>query len=203
MKNGAAPRVRSGTPDARPNARCENGLDPTDIAILAEFQANGRISKNELAFRLGISPPQCLRRLRALQSRSIIKGVRALVDAQLLNYDLVMFAMVTLHSQSQIELDAFERFIEKQTIVRESWLLSGETDYMLKCVARELAGIRRFIDALTSIPNVHRIRTSLALHNVIDAPIIPLSPLLVRSCKETRLSCAAEYGLPSTASLQD
>lgn len=155
-------------------AAASAALDATDIAILSEFQDNGRISKNELAFRVGISPPQCLRRLRALRERGIIKGVRALVDPKLLNYELVLFAMIQLHSQAQSELEEFERFVGGQTIVRQSWLMSGDIDYLLKCIARDLAHVRRFIAALTSLPNVRTIRTSLALGNVIDAAPVPL-----------------------------
>jgi len=148
-------------------------LDVTDIAILAEFQNNGRISKNELAYRVGISPLQCLRRLRVLQGRGIIKGVRALIDPQLLNYELVFFTMIRLHSQSQRALDEFDRFVESQTIVRESWLLAGDVDYILKCIGRDLAAIRQFVSALTVLPNVRTIRTSLELRNIKDSGIVP------------------------------
>jgi hypothetical protein len=71
-----------------------SGLDVADIAILSEIQDNGRIANNELAFRVGISPPQCLRRRRALKARGIIKGVRALVDLRRLEYEFVLFTMI-------------------------------------------------------------------------------------------------------------
>ena len=81
---------RLSTKEISPSVAPTPGLDATDIDILTELQGNGRITNNELAFRVGISPPQCLRRVRALRDRGIIKGVRALVDLQLLNYDIVL-----------------------------------------------------------------------------------------------------------------
>jgi DNA-binding Lrp family transcriptional regulator len=126
---------RLSTKEISPSVAPTPGLDETDIDILTELQGNGRITNNELAFRVGISPPQCLRRVRALRERDIIKGVRALVDLQLLNYDIVLFAMIQLHSHAQSELDDFERFVWTQTIARESWLLSGDVDYIMKCVS--------------------------------------------------------------------
>ena len=149
-------------------------LDAKDIAILIEFQDNGRISNNELAFRVGISPPQCLRRLRALRDQGVIKGVRALVDPKLLNYELVLLAMIQLHSRAQRRLNEFERFVNGQMNVRQSWLLSGDIDYLLKVVARDLTDILQFISTLTSVPNVRAIRTSLVLRNIIDAALVPL-----------------------------
>ena len=163
---------RLSTKEISPSVAPTPGLDATDIDILTELQGNGRITNNELAFRVGISPPQCLRRVRALRDRGIIKGVRALVDLQLLNYDIVLFAMIQLHSQAQSELDDFERFVWTQTIVRESWLLSGDVDYIMKCVAHDLSAIRAFVSALSLVPNIRTIRTSLALRNIKDAALV-------------------------------
>ena len=165
------PMAHHGTSEINPLAAAQ--LDATDLDILTEFQDNARITNNELALRVGISPPQCLRRLRALRERGVIKGVRARLDPQLLNYDVVLFAMIQLHSQAQGELDEFDRFVEKQAIVRESWLLSGDVDYVLKCVARDLSGVRAFVSALTLLANVRTIRTSLVLRNVKDAALVP------------------------------
>jgi DNA-binding Lrp family transcriptional regulator len=100
--------------------------------------------------------------------------VRALIDPQLMAYELVMFAMIRLHSQAQPLLDEFERFIDDQAVVRESWLLSGDVDYILKFVARDLRAIGQLIAALARLPNVRGIRTSLALRNVKDNAIVPL-----------------------------
>jgi DNA-binding Lrp family transcriptional regulator len=163
--------------EVSPSMASAPNLDATDIKLLTELQDNGRITNNELAFRGGISPPNCLRRIRALRDRGVIKGVRALVDLQLLNYDIVFFAMIQLHSQVQLELAEFERFVRTQIIVRESWLLSGDIDYILKCVAHDLSGFRSFVSALTLVANVRRIRTSLALRNIKDAALVPFMRL--------------------------
>ena len=111
--------------------------------------------------------------LRALKTRGIIKRVQALVDLPRLEYEFVLFAMIQLHSQAQHELDEFDHFVRDQHMVRESWLLSGDVDYILKCVARDISSIRGFVSALTLLGNVRTIRTSLALHNVKDAALVP------------------------------
>lgn len=151
-------------------------LQPVDIALLAELQENGRISKNELAYRTGISPPQCSRRLRALREQGIIKGVRAILDPESLNYQILCIVLVKLCSQTRSELEKFERYVEAESCVREAWLISGEADYILKCMHREFREVRDFLLALTSLANVRSIRTSLKLATVVDRPPVPLTP---------------------------
>jgi len=92
----------------------------------------------ELASRVGISAPPCLRRVRALEEAGYIKGYRALLDEKKLGYEVAVFAMVHLASQAETDLMAFEDFVRKQPLVRECWMLSGEIDFVLKCVAPDL-----------------------------------------------------------------
>jgi len=149
-------------------------LDAIDWKILDELQRNGRITNVELARRVGISAPPCLRRMRALEQAGFIKGYRALLDEKLLGYEITVFAMVHLASQAEPDLLAFENFVKSRPLVRECWMLSGEIDFILKCVAPDLRTFQAFIAELTAAPNVRNVKTSLTLKNSKDAPIVPL-----------------------------
>jgi DNA-binding Lrp family transcriptional regulator len=149
-------------------------LDAIDWQILQELQEDGRITNVDLARRVGISPPPCLRRMRALEQAGYIKGYRALLDEKLLGYEVTVFAMVHLTSQAEADLNAFEKFVREQPLVRECWMLSGEIDFLLKCVAPSLATFQSFVGELTAQPNVRNVKTSLTLKNSKDAAAVPL-----------------------------
>ena len=152
-------------------------LDALDRRILRELQDDGRISNVELARRVGISPPPCLRRLRALEEAGYIKGYRALLDAKLLGYDVTVFALVHLSSQADADLKQFEEFVRGQRLVRECWMLSGEIDFILKCVAPDLKTFQSFVTELTAAPHVRNVKTSLTLRNSKDAALVPMEDL--------------------------
>ena len=152
-------------------------LDALDRRILRELQDDGRISNVELARRVGISPPPCLRRLRALEEAGYIKGYRALLDAKLLGYDVTVFALVHLSSQADADLKQFEEFVRGQPLVRECWMLSGEIDFILKCVAPDLKTFQGFVTELTAAPHVRNVKTSLTLRNSKDAALVPMDDL--------------------------
>jgi DNA-binding Lrp family transcriptional regulator len=149
-------------------------LDAIDQKILKELQEEGRITNVELSRRVGISAPPCLRRVRALEEAGYIKGYRALLDEKRLGYEVIVFAMVHLTSQAEPDLVAFEAFAREQPLVRECWMLSGEIDFLLKCVAPDLAAFQRFVGELTAAPNVRNVKTSLAFKQTKDAPMVPL-----------------------------
>jgi DNA-binding Lrp family transcriptional regulator len=149
-------------------------LDAIDLKILTELQNDGRITNVELARRVGISAPPCLRRVRALEEAGYIKGYRGLLDEKRLGYELVAFAMVHLSSQAEADLNAFEAYVRKQPLVRECWMLSGEVDFILKCVAPDMATFQDFVTHLTAAPHVRNVRTSLVLHNSKYEPAVPL-----------------------------
>ncbi len=149
-------------------------LDAIDRNILRELQAHGRITNVELAARVGISPPPCLRRVRALEEAGYITGYRALLDARLLGFEVTAFAMVHLSSQAEADLTAFEAFVRNEPLVRECWMLSGEIDYMLKCVAPDLKSFQALVDKLTAAPHVRNVKTSLTLRNAKDAAMVPM-----------------------------
>jgi len=110
-------------------------LDPIDRLILSELQADGRMTNVELARRVGISAPPCLRRVRALEEQGFIKGYHARVDSRALGFEVQVFAMVGLQSQAEADLRAFEERCQSWPLVRECHMLNGEVDFMLKCVA--------------------------------------------------------------------
>src|SRR5919107_385115 len=128
-------------------------LDSIDWAILKELQADGSITNVELARRVGLSAPPCLRRVRALEQAGVIKGYRALLDPQALGFEVVCFAMVQLAAQGKAELAAFEARVRDWPIVRECWTLSGDIDFILKCVAPNLPAFQGFVLDLTALPN--------------------------------------------------
>jgi DNA-binding Lrp family transcriptional regulator len=149
-------------------------LDSIDRQILAELQEDGRMTNVELARRVGISAPPCLRRVRALEQAGYIKGYRGLLDEKLLGLEVTVFAMVHLSSQAEADLRAFEEFVSKTPFVRECWMLSGEIDFILKCVAPDLKTFQAFVDELTAAPHVRNVKTSLTLRNSKDAAMVPM-----------------------------
>jgi DNA-binding Lrp family transcriptional regulator len=149
-------------------------LDSIDWAILKELQADGSITNVELARRVGLSAPPCLRRVRALEEAGVIKAYRALLDPQALGFEIVCFAMVQLSAQGKAELAAFEERVRDWPIVRECWTLSGDIDFILKCVAPNLPAFQGFVLDLTGLPNVRNVRTALTLNLVKDEPLVPI-----------------------------
>jgi DNA-binding Lrp family transcriptional regulator len=151
------------------------GLDATDWRILKELQANGRITNVELARKVGISPPPCLRRTRALEQAGIIAGYFALLDEKSLGFEAVAFANVGLHSQSEASLRAFENQVLTWPLVRECYMLSGETDFLLKCVAPDLTSFHEFVEELTAAQNVASVKTTLVMRRVKFEPGVPIT----------------------------
>ena len=139
-------------------------LDETDLKILSELQTDGKMTNVELAKRIGISAPPCLRRVRALEEAGIIRGYHALLDEKQLGFNLIAFAMVGLQSQAESDLVTFEEQVKKWPIVRECYMLSGEVDFILRCSAVDLQSFQDFIiKELTASPNVDSVKTSLAI----------------------------------------
>ncbi len=142
-------------------------LDSVDIKILRELQNDGRMTNVELAERVGISAPPCLRRVRRLEEAGIIEGYTAMLNAPKLGYDLVAFCMVGLKRQSESELKAFAKATDDWAMVRQAWMTSGETDFLLHCVAENLMQFQDFvIEILTANEHVDTVRTMLTIRQV-------------------------------------
>ncbi|MFA7308143.1 MAG: Lrp/AsnC family transcriptional regulator [Hyphomicrobium sp.] len=151
-------------------------LDATDWRILKELQADGRMTNIALANRIGLSAPPCLKRVRVLEEAGLISGYTALIDEVALGYALTAFAMVRLHNQAESDLRAFENRVLAWPLVREAYMLSGESDFMLKCIARDLPEFQSFIlDALTSAPNVASVKTFLTIRRAKREPGVPIA----------------------------
>jgi DNA-binding Lrp family transcriptional regulator len=153
-------------------------LDPIDRKILAELQADGRMTNVELAKRVGISAPPCLRRVRTLEEQGFIKGYFAEVDARELGFEVQVFAMVGLSSQAEVDLSAFEQNCRDWPLVRECHMLNGEVDFVLKCVAPDLSSFQTFLTGqLLTTPNVASVKTSLVIRGAKDEPGVPFDVL--------------------------
>ena len=153
-------------------------LDPIDRKILAELQGDGRMTNVELAKRVGISAPPCLRRVRTLEEAGYIRGYHAEVDARMLGFEVQVFAMVGLHSQAESDLVAFEELCRDWPLVRECHMLNGEIDFILKCVAPDLSSFQSFLTGeLTAAANVSHVRTSLVIRAAKDTPGVPFEVL--------------------------
>jgi DNA-binding Lrp family transcriptional regulator len=153
-------------------------LDEIDRKILSELQADGRMTNVELARRVGISAPPCLRRVRTLEEQGYIRGYHADVDPRELGFEVQVFAMVGLQSQAEADLSAFESRCRDWPLVRECHMLNGEVDFILKCVAPDLSTFQRFLtEELTAADNVASVKTSLVIRGAKDEPGVPFDIL--------------------------
>lgn len=151
-------------------------LDSIDWKILQELQQEGRITNVELSSRVGISAPPCLRRVKRLEEAGIIRGYRAMINAPMLGLDVVAFCLVGLHHQSESELRVFADITRTWPIVRAAWMVSGESDFLLHCVASDLTAFQTFvIEELTASPNVNTVRTALTIRQVKDEGLVAFS----------------------------
>lgn len=157
-------------------------LDPIDRKILCELQHDGRMTNVELAKRVGISAPPCLRRVRTLEENGLIRGYHADVNARELGFEVQVFAMVGLHSQAEADLSAFEERCRNWPLVRECHMLNGEIDFILKCVAPDLSTFQSFLtEQLTAADNVASVKTSLVIRGAKDEPGVPFDVLEERT----------------------
>jgi len=150
-------------------------LDKIDRQILAILQDEGRITNVDLAERVGLTAPPCLRRVHALERQGLIKGYHADLATDALGYGITVFALVSLKSQAETDLRAFEDHVAKLAEVRECHMLNGEIDFILKIVAHDLQGFQLFLTSqLTTAPNVASVKTSLTIRTSKDLPGIPV-----------------------------
>lgn len=150
-------------------------FDDIDMQILRELQENGRMTNVELADRVGLTAPPCLRRVRSLEEAGIIRGYHADLDSNALGYSITVFAMVSLKSQAEADLKSFEEHVAGLPEVRECYMLNGEIDFILKVVARDLQSFQQFLTSqLTAAPNVSSVKTSLTIRTSKQLPGIPM-----------------------------
>jgi len=150
-------------------------LDAMDRRILSELQREGRLTNQELADRVGLSPSPCLRRMRRLEETGVLVDYVALVDAVKVGLEITAFAQVALERQDAEHLDRFERSVADWPEVLECYLMTGNVDYQLKIVARGLAEYETFLrDKLTRAAGVAKIHSSLAFRPIVRRTALPL-----------------------------
>ncbi|MGI9361113.1 MAG: Lrp/AsnC family transcriptional regulator, partial [Parasphingorhabdus sp.] len=149
--------------------------DRIDLQILDRLQNEGRVTNVELANSVGLTAPPCLRRMRALEDSGVITAYHAAIDPAKMGYTITVFAMVSLKSQAETDLQAFEEYVDQLPEVRECYMLNGEIDFMLKIVAKDLQEFQSFLTRkLTSAPNVGSIKTSLTIRSAKNLPGVPI-----------------------------
>ncbi|GHT95213.1 AsnC family transcriptional regulator [Betaproteobacteria bacterium] len=151
-------------------------LDRYDREILNILQKEGRISNQDLACRVGLSPSPCLRRVRALEDSGLITGYRALLDAQKLGFTLMALIHISMDAHTPERFAGFERAIQKIPEILECLLITGQdADYQLKVVVADMEAYRALLlDHITRIPGVTGVHSSFVLRKVIDQAALPL-----------------------------
>ena len=142
-------------------------LDATDLRILAELQTHGALSNVELARRVHLSPSPCLARVKALEHNGVIDRYVALANAAALGLGLNVFISISLKEQSKAALAEFEQRIAEHDEVMECYLMTGDSDYLMRVALPDIAALEKFIlEQLTPIPGIEKIRSSFALKQV-------------------------------------
>ncbi len=149
--------------------------DALDRAILRELQTNARISNADLADHIGLSASACLRRVRHLETSGVIQEYVAILGPEASSRSQTVFVQVTLKSQENHDLKAFEAQVQACSQVMECYLMSGDQDYMLRVVVSGAADYERLHrEVLTCLPGVDRVRSSFALRTVQKKAGVPL-----------------------------
>jgi DNA-binding Lrp family transcriptional regulator len=145
-----------------------HALDETDRAILRHLRADGRMSNSALAEAVGLSPSACLRRVRLLEYRGVIRGYTAVLAEQPAREGVVVIVQITLERQTEASMRRFEEAVRRCPEVRECYLMTGMSDYLLRVEARDAADYERIHkDALSRMPGVARIQSSFAIRSVV------------------------------------
>jgi DNA-binding Lrp family transcriptional regulator len=149
-------------------------LDEVDRQILTELQLDGRMTNVELARRVGLSAPPCLRRVRRLEEAGVIRGYHADLDPVALGWEITFFALVGLESQKDAVLTAFEALVQDWPEVRECHMIRGGGDFLLRLVARDTAHENALTTRLTEAPQVARVQTLQTIRTRKDAAGVPV-----------------------------
>ena len=153
-------------------------LDKTDYRILDALQQDGSLTNVELARRVHLSPSPCLARVKALEARGVIARYVALTSAPALGLGLNVFISISLKSQSKAALAEFEQRIAEHDEVMECYLMTGDSDYLIRVAVADIGALERFIlEQLTPIPGIEKIRSSFALKQVRYKTALPLPVL--------------------------
>lgn len=150
-------------------------LDNLDFKILDQLQRDGSLSNVELARRVHLSPSPCLARVKALESAGVIDRYVAIANAAALGLGLSVFISISLRSQNKESLGEFERRIAEHDEVMECYLMTGDSDYLIRVAVADIGALEKFIlEQLTPIPGIEKIRSSFALKQVRYKTALPL-----------------------------
>ncbi len=142
-------------------------MDKIDYAIMGELQSNGRLTNQELAERVNLSPSPCLRRVRNLEEDGVIAGYRAVIDPKKYGLNVTIFARITLQQHNKEIIANFESAIQLLGEVMECYLLTGSADYLLRIMLRDLDDYDRFMrQKLHNIKGIAAINTSFAFGEI-------------------------------------
>lgn len=151
-------------------------MDEIDKKILKELQSNARLSNQELADRIALSPSPCLRRVRALEKQGIIRGYHASIDQEACGLPVNVFVLVKLEKPTEDNMRDFEQHIEVMDEVLECFLMTGNHDYLLHVVSGSLKTYEQFIRRqLTPLPNIASIESSFAFGQVKRKTKLPIN----------------------------
>jgi len=155
--------------------RCFMLLDSVDYKILAQLQEDSSLTNVELARRVHLSPSPCLQRVKALEAAGVIQRYVALTQPQALGLGLNVFISISLKEQSKAALAEFEQRIAEHDEVMECYLMTGDSDYLIRVAIANMSALEKFIlEQLTPIPGVEKIRSSFALKQVRYKTALPL-----------------------------
>ena len=150
-------------------------LDTIDLRILDQLQQDGSLSNVELARRVHLSPSPCLARVKALETAGVIQRYVALANAAALGLGLNVFISISLKAQSKEALASFEQRIAEHDEVMECYLMTGDSDYLIRVAVADIAALEKFIlEQLSPIPGIEKIRSSFALKQVRYKTALPL-----------------------------
>lgn len=159
------------------NNQQQNPLDATDLRLLDQLQTDARSTNVALAERINLSPAPCLRRVRELEAAGVIRGYVTLIDPEAVGLHVSVFIQVSLEKQVANALRHFEETIASYPEVMECYLMTGDSDYLLRVVATDLKALQFFIvERIAGLPNVANIRSSMALKQVKYKTALPIAP---------------------------
>jgi len=150
-------------------------MDYIEYKILSTLQSNARLNNIELAKKVGLSPSPCLRRVRTLEEKGIISGYSAIINQNKVELSVNVFVQVSLEKQSEDKLQVFEEKIKEYKEVMEAYLMTGDADYLLRIVVKDLQTYEKFLkENLTSIPGIASIRSYFSLKQVTRKFNLPI-----------------------------
>jgi DNA-binding Lrp family transcriptional regulator len=156
-------------------------MDQFDLRLLDALQRDGRLTNNELAERVGLSPSQCSRRRAQLEAEGAIRGYHAALEAGAMGFGVVAFVQVTLATHSPDNSRRFLQLVERVDEVQEAFAVTGEADYLVKMVARDLPALARILnEVFLPHESVAHVRSSIALTTLKDTRLLPVSDTITR-----------------------